>query len=521
MTVETNSNITGVGSSASGGALGPYVDLAALNAAQPAASNAGKTAMVGAAAPYATYACDGKNWLQISSAANRIALLKQAIDVPGSRRHVDQPWNPPPAHQVSTLYAAGACVVNAGNIYYNASAAAQTSGAASPPTGTSFNTVVDGGISWQYVGPTFTADAAAPTLVNNGTTAPTSKKLFRNSGSTLAGSTNIITNNGWFALGGGADNGGGNGLGSSTSSTDGWVSFDTDAPVIWVAKYGAGVVASSMVSVDGRYIQPGTFIENVSFAATQYIQITFPAGYKRRNVTFYYQMPGIYVGIRGVYVDTPYSVWAPSTLEFTGPRVAAIGDSTYQQPAFSGMNADVQQIRKALGILGINNVLINAAGGSGISAGAKYSTRVSAVVAFDPDWIHVHTSVNDGGFSLATLTADLTAFVSGVRSSASGMKPLITVSGDVSRVTSGSETTLEANVRQACATINDPKLIFIPCSGDTAGPWVTGTGRVSAQDGGGNADRIFSSDGVHPLQSGIDYYALRTATVFRSIINAL
>ena len=44
------------------GSLGPLADTTALNSTYPAASNAGKSALIGASAPYATYDCNGSVW---------------------------------------------------------------------------------------------------------------------------------------------------------------------------------------------------------------------------------------------------------------------------------------------------------------------------------------------------------------------------------------------------------------------------------------------------------------------------
>jgi hypothetical protein len=66
----------GTNQPAGGGALGPYADLATLISSAPAASNSGKTAMVGAAAPYAQYNSDGVNWYRFGDRVQQIKLLK-------------------------------------------------------------------------------------------------------------------------------------------------------------------------------------------------------------------------------------------------------------------------------------------------------------------------------------------------------------------------------------------------------------------------------------------------------------
>lgn len=58
-------------------------------------------------------------------------------------------------------------------------------------------------------------------------------------------------------------------------------------------------------------------------------------------------------------------------------------------------------------------------------------------------------------------------------------------------------------------------------SATTGGPWQTGTGRVGAPAGDGNADTDLSSDGVHPSETGSLRMATRIAADLRAAIEAL
>jgi len=58
-------------------------------------------------------------------------------------------------------------------------------------------------------------------------------------------------------------------------------------------------------------------------------------------------------------------------------------------------------------------------------------------------------------------------------------------------------------------------------SAAAGGPWQTGTGRVGAPAGNGNADLYLSEDGVHPNEAGVVYLADRIATDLRAAIGAL
>ena len=58
-------------------------------------------------------------------------------------------------------------------------------------------------------------------------------------------------------------------------------------------------------------------------------------------------------------------------------------------------------------------------------------------------------------------------------------------------------------------------------SAAAGGPWQTGTGRVGAPAGNGNADLYLSEDGVHPNEAGVVYLADRISTDLRAAIAAL
>jgi lysophospholipase L1-like esterase len=52
----------------------------------------------------------------------------------------------------------------------------------------------------------------------------------------------------------------------------------------------------------------------------------------------------------------------------------------------------------------------------------------------------------------------------------------------------------------------------------TQRPWITGTGRVSAPKGDGNADSYVGADGVHPTDAGQAYVGRRMALALEQIV---
>jgi hypothetical protein len=75
----------------------------------------------------------------------------------------------------------------------------------------------------------------------------------------------------------------------------------------------------------------------------------------------------------------------------------------------------------------------------------------------------------------------------------------------------------ELAIQAAVSQVKDPAIYFVPLITGQAGAVVTGTGRVNAPNGSGNADHYISADGTHPTQLGIDYLAVQAAARIRSI----
>jgi hypothetical protein len=66
-------------------------------------------------------------------------------------------------------------------------------------------------------------------------------------------------------------------------------------------------------------------------------------------------------------------------------------------------------------------------------------------------------------------------------------------------------TAAETAIQAAVTEFNDPYTAFIPCTNDTAGPWLFGTGNTVSPIGDGNADLYIGSDGSHPNDAGHSY----------------
>lgn len=91
--------------------------------------------------------------------------------------------------------------------------------------------------------------------------------------------------------------------------------------------------------------------------------------------------------------------------------------------------------------------------------------RIALLSTTKPDPVVALLSVNDDGSSQASLTTAVTTWTANVRQAA-GPNAWIVVIGETGKQTLETESPNEGCVRLATAAINDPKLVFIPATGD-------------------------------------------------------
>ena len=176
-------------------------------------------------------------------------------------------------------------------------------------------------------------------------------------------------------------------------------------------------------------------------------------------------------------------------------------------------------------LLGLRDVWIDGEGSTGFSNNGgsgtkeKYLPRIQRAATepgLSPDIVVLQGSSNDFGFADATEQADVTACIQQVRSQwpnaylvvTGVMKCAVISSGDL---TNHNNVKTAAQAALAAGTLD----LFIDPVADS---WFTGTGRVGATTGTGNADLFRSSDGTHPTQDGHDYMADRVAQAIMGAI---
>jgi lysophospholipase L1-like esterase len=225
-------------------------------------------------------------------------------------------------------------------------------------------------------------------------------------------------------------------------------------------------------------------------------------------------------GFDGVYVRTPYTVWARRTV--AGIVAAHVGDSLVAQTNVARPNGGWSHT--VAKILGWDNMVQVGLGGTGFTnAGTNASTygnaqRIADTVAVNPDIVLFSASSNDDGQASATVQAAVVSALTAYRAALPNAVFVVDGAWPGSTGPSAARLTTEAAVKAGVATFADANTWFIDIANDPAGAWVSGTGKTTAMSGTGNADIYIGSDGTHPVQIGYDYKARRWVSAFRQSV---
>lgn len=436
-----------------------------------------------------------------------------ARSVARQNRLQNRPWTPCPDWQATTVYCTGRRVISSGNEY--AAVVAGTSGSVAI-SGTGL--ITDGTVTWQYIGPAAytTAMDGAPTF-STSAAAPALGKFYRNAASTWpSGASIVVSNDNWLKVYGNAAPFDASGIGNF-KSRGGAISFWTDAAEICIAAQGGiGTPDYGMyIAVDDRYLTPDLIIDAINNATT-YTTIAFTTPGPHKVTLWRHMETGIY--IRGVYTDVTGSLWADADPAHE-LRIGVVLDSYGLYFQYHGANLD-RTIAASLGAyLGSDNVFSDPVGGSGYHAGTPYgdAARVAALVAYAPDIVVAPNSVNDQYTASSDLIAGFNAWYAAVR--AALPDAYLFVPGTMYHASG--ETTADSYLRPVVEALDDDRIFWLAASGDPEGPWVNGTGKLSAPTGDGNADIYIAQDNLHPTQRGREYMAYRIRQAILQTINNL
>lgn len=224
---------------------------------------------------------------------------------------------------------------------------------------------------------------------------------------------------------------------------------------------------------------------------------------------------GGFMRVGGVRIGPTDSIWRPHIP--LGPRVIVMADS------FG--NGTLCFAHWCGWALGWRDVWVSFIGSTGYiaqgSAGVNFNDRVQAdVLAYDPGIVIVAGGINDGGAGAAAIQAAAETLFDAIL--AHTPRPAVIAVGPWCASGFPNANILAARTGiSAAATAKGAAYVDNVGTGtsalNTLG-WMTGTGKVGATQGNGNADVYTSSDGTHPTADGQKYLGHRLAAAIGELM---
>ncbi|MCE5291591.1 MAG: SGNH/GDSL hydrolase family protein [Nocardiaceae bacterium] len=316
--------------------------------------------------------------------------------------------------------------------------------------------------------------------------------------------------------------------GSSSDLTPYFVEFYTNAAdfVLFFGAFAADfdwrVWANDMPLSDWQHSNPGN--DGYGF---NYLRIQF-TGSKVRKITV--AVPGaiLFGGLIKPSADTTSVFWPA---ERRPMRVAVVGDSYITGGAGSpdpvyGGNIVTSTIAQQLSLLTGWEVLAMAEGGTGymnpgggspreVYNSTSRNTALAALGALDA--IIVWGTLNDFGYSTASLQAAATAYFSALATDRP-TAPVIVVGPEVNPTYGVDATALAHDTALQTAANAAPNVrAYISQIQGTGTPWITGTVSGGSITNGNGQVFISGTDNLHPSRAGHEYLARRLTQALASV----
>lgn len=396
---------------------------------------------------------------------------------------------------------------------------------ASEPTFSATAAITDGTVTWVPTGmktklngdgypvPTVTAGTSITGLVET--------LLFTNQGKVYSPTTPnwinyaSVSSQAWLFNDGGAANG--QGMGVGLRGYNRVTEFITDAP-----KFAIGVwnLAGTRykIYVDGYLLEenPTAFVAG----NPSYVTVDFSGRRESRVIRVEGAAPQ---GLRSICVDAQ-SVISPA--KWSGPIGAWFSDSyggtvsTYTDYATDYLS---ERVARRLGIKYLRNYHL---GGTGYVAPGTM-TKVGDVLANNPPtdganvgYVFFAHGYNDSALSQSTIYANALAAWRLARQQYPNAFIMVFGPWAGSGGPSANTITTDNTLQLAFSAWADQRSAFVSIAQDTAGAWISGTGKWGALTGTGNSDFYTGADGVHPSAPGKEYLIRRIVEVSDTVLSA-
>ncbi|WP_431999314.1 SGNH/GDSL hydrolase family protein [Streptomyces sioyaensis] len=285
------------------------------------------------------------------------------------------------------------------------------------------------------------------------------------------------------------------------------IEFGTDAQVFQVRFKYISSATMYRLSVDGRKVSDLMQSSGGTTAGSGHmLSVDLGSAAPRRIRLDFVTMP-----FGGIYLPPGASMWQ---VPLRGGRLAVLGDSISDGAAGNTGAGAGTWFARAARLLGSTDAWEQGRGGTGYitpGAYAVFQDRIAQdVIPYSPDRLIIWGGYNDNTGSQSAIGAAAASLFSVLKSALPTCQMYVIGCWAPTGSPAGSITNTDATLRTQAAAVGIP--FISPITGAcydatgalvaTHGPWITGTGKVGATTGTGNADTWISSDGVHPTDTG-------------------
>ncbi|MEW1803215.1 SGNH/GDSL hydrolase family protein [Streptomyces virginiae] len=231
----------------------------------------------------------------------------------------------------------------------------------------------------------------------------------------------------------------------------------------------------------------------------------------------------------GVYLPPGATMWKPPQPR---DRIMVFGDSI---PGGSNMNTGggsgtwFPRAARALGYADAWNESLGSTGYITAGSTATLGTRAPIdVIPNNPDVLIISAGYNDNGGSQASIQSAAASLYSAIKAGLPNCRIYVIGCWSPTGSPGSSITNTDNTLRNEAAAAALP--FISPITGGvynsagtlvaTHGPWITGTGRVGATTGSGNADVYIGTDATHPTDAGHRYLADRVVASIQELAAA-
>jgi lysophospholipase L1-like esterase len=299
------------------------------------------------------------------------------------------------------------------------------------------------------------------------------------------------------------------------------VEFGTDATTLQL-RFNYQTAGMYRLSIDGRRMTDLMQAVGGTTAGSTHLMTINLGTAKPRVIRFdFYTVP-----FGGIYLPPGATMWSTSA---RSSRFMSFGDSLSDGSSMNTGGGAGTWAHKTGLLLGHDDYWNESRGGTGyITAGsfATLATRLNTdVIANAPTKLVVWAGYNDSGGSQPAIASAAASLYAAIQAGLPDCEVYVIGCWSPTGSPGASLTNTDATLRTAAAAAGFP--FISPITGSlydasgalvvTQGAWITGTGRVGATTGSGNADVYIGTDAIHPTDAGHSYLARRIAAAIQEL----